>query len=352
VPLVYQPPSLPPPGWYPDPERPGSMRWWNGNNWAAPTPAPTWAPAPVASDAFTDVGELLGAAFRRALRHWRALTVVGTITAGIGGALMLAALRQAFDDVTIVDDEVLGWSNDRIPTIVVLVVLSIVLTGVGWLVSVRLTMDAVDDEHRATREGATLPAVTNTSELDLAGQSIRASFAALPRAIGWALLGWLVGMATLLVVLVVGVFTGPLVVLVILALFPLGLFVMVKVGFLGQAIVDARGNPYPRSFEVSRGRWWATFGRILLIGIIASVINCGISATTSVASGSSFNQFGGAQIELSESGELERLELDEFAPSIWGIVVGGIGAVVQMVLVMSVANAAFADMYRTRIPPR
>ena len=32
----------------------------------------------------------------------------------------------------------------------------------------------------------------------------------------------------------------------------------------------------------------------------------------------------------------------------WAIILGGVGAVAQMVLVTSVVNAAFADMYRTR----
>jgi hypothetical protein len=30
--------TLPPAGWYPDPERPGASRWWTGTEWAPPAP--------------------------------------------------------------------------------------------------------------------------------------------------------------------------------------------------------------------------------------------------------------------------------------------------------------------------
>jgi len=276
------------------------------------------------------------------------MAVVATVTVGIGGALMYAALRYAFEGVVVTDDEVIGWDNDRIPMLVVLAILSIALSGVGWLASVWLMLRAVDHEDRPAGEGVAPPDVTTSAELDLAGQAVRASLAAVPRAIGWLLLAWLVGFAAMFALFLVALVAGPLVILFFLALIPLGVYLVVKLAFVTQAIVDTRGNPYPRSFEVSRGRWWPTFGRMILIAIIGGAINYGITAVTTVASGSSFNQWGGARFEIDETGDIERFELDEFAPSTWAIILGGVGAVAQMVLVTSVVNAAFADMYRTR----
>ena len=38
--------STPPPGWYPDPAGGGSLRWWTGRDWSAPSARPP-APAPI-----------------------------------------------------------------------------------------------------------------------------------------------------------------------------------------------------------------------------------------------------------------------------------------------------------------
>ncbi|WP_106275097.1 DUF2510 domain-containing protein [Geodermatophilus tzadiensis] len=48
-----RPPSLPPPGWYPDPGRvPGRLRWWTGRSWSAATDAGPPSPAaPLAAPA-------------------------------------------------------------------------------------------------------------------------------------------------------------------------------------------------------------------------------------------------------------------------------------------------------------
>lgn len=48
-------PTLPKPGWYPDPHVPGQERWWTGGEWSTAThrtPSPTWDWMPAYTRAF------------------------------------------------------------------------------------------------------------------------------------------------------------------------------------------------------------------------------------------------------------------------------------------------------------
>lgn len=344
-PGVYDPPPLPPPGWYPDPERPGAIRWWDGRTWAAAVPLPTGP-----TDALPDVGDLLSDAFRRALRHWRATAILGVVTAGAGTVLTQVALRIAVTDVVITDEDVTGWSNDRIPTLVALGIAATVLAAIGSLAVIWLTLRTFDEQCAAADRGDEPVAPTTASEIDLAVQALMGALRAFPRALGWYLIGLLAALVALALVVVLVVVVLPLGILLMLACVPLVVFLVVKFAFVMHAAVDARGNPYGRSATVSEGRFWGVTGRLLLVTVVAGAINYGITFATSLVSGSgfSFGSTGGIDVDTRPDGTLERLELGDLAPSMWAIVASGIGAVATAVLTTSVAFGAMTHMYRTR----
>lgn len=342
---VYDPPPLPPPGWYPDPDRQGAIRWWDGRTWAPATALPAGP-----TDALPDVGDLLSNSFRRALRHWRATAVLGAVTVGVGTALTQLAVCIGLADVVITEDDVTGWSNDRIPTLVALGAAATGLTALGSLAVIWLVLRALDDEQAANAAGDALSTPTTASEIDLAVRALVGALRAAPRAFGWYLLGVLLALVALAVVVLLIVVALPLGILAMLALIPISVFFVVKFAFVMHAAVDRRGNPYGRSALVSEGRFWGVVGRLLLVGVIASAISYGINATISFASGSGFGGAGGIGIETDSDGTLERIELDDFAPSLWQVVVSGIGGVATTVLATSAALAAMAQVYRTRHP--
>jgi hypothetical protein len=342
---VYDPPPLPPPGWYPDPERQGAIRWWDGRTWAPAAPPPTGP-----TDALPDVGDLLSNSFRRAIRHWRATAVLGTVTVGVGAALTQLALRIGIADVVITEDGVTGWSNDRIPTLVALGAAATALTALGSLAVIWLMLRAIDDEQAASDSGDQVSSPTTASEIDLTVRALVGALRAVPRALGWYLVGVLAALVALAVVVLLMVVILPIGILVALALMPISVFLIVKFAFVMHAAVDRRGNPYGRSATVSEGRFWGVLGRLLLVGVIASAISYGITVTTSIVSGSGFSGADDLQIETDADGTFERIELDDLAPSLWEVVVAGLGGIVTTVLTTSVALAAMAQVYRTRHP--
>lgn len=340
---MYLPPSLPSAGWYPDPERPGSTRWWDGLAWGPPGD-----PSAGTTDVLPDIGDMISGGFRRAIRHWRAATAIGVVTAGAATAMVQLGLRIGFDGVVVDDGDVTGWSDDRVPALVALGAGSALLSAIGTLAIVWLMLGAHDTE----RDHAGIAnRLDSSGELHLAGRALVAGAAVLPRAIGWSLLGIAVVVAAIALVVVGGLALVPLGILLALALIPLAVFASVKVAFVLHAVVDRSGNPYGRSFGVSRGRFWGTLGRCLLVLVVTGAINYGISAVASIASGTALSgPLDETDISIADDGGIERFDLSELAPSPWAIVVGSVAAVATTVLVTAVAISALSQLYRTRNP--
>lgn len=339
------PPSGPPAGWYTDPYDPTRQRYWDGRAWDLST-TPTYATpfGSGATDEFPDIGEWLDRGFRAAYRRWRAVLVLTVLTAPITSICTNVAIDRAADGVIISDDRIDGWTNDRLPLVIVLSTIAVVLSIVGGLAMYRLLLDTIDEDGAA-------PA-TFGDEARTALRSFGHGLAATPRAIGWSLLVVVALAAVIVSFALLAVGGGALVLLVVFALIPVVIFLAIRWAFVVVAIVDGPGNPFPRSSEVSRGRWWPTLGRLLLLGIILWLISLAIQILATVLGGDGLSGLGsGPTFEFDSDGTFEPIVLDdELSITTWGTIVGVLTSILGSVLVTSVGAATTAVLYRSRNP--
>lgn len=338
--MTFDPPTGPPAGWYPDPEHPGHQRWWDGRQWA---PAHLDA---VAERDYPDVGDLLGRAFTRALRHWRSYALVALATSVVSGVLVAVMFRILVRDLVVIEGEILGWSNGRLVPVIVLLVVAMGLGVIGYLAGSVLALRAVDMDRLADPRRNRL-AVTTADELTTTRAVLGATVRLLPRAIGWYLLMMLVVGAGVVILALVFVAVVPIGVLLVLVLIPFGVWLTVRYSFLNLAIADGPGNPFSRSADIVTGRWWATLGRFIVLGIVTAIISFGVNGVSSAAGGGGFVD-SGPTFEIDADGTLEQADLEELAPSVPAMIAGAIASLVTAVLANGVMSLALADMYRTR----
>jgi hypothetical protein len=339
------PPSGPPAGWYPDPYDPRRQRYWDGREWDLSSTPTTVAPfGRGAADDYPDIGEWLDRSFRSAYRRWRAVLALAVLTAPIISICTNIAIDRLADGLVISEDGVDGWTNDRLPTVIVLGAIVAVVSIVSGLAMYRLMLDAIDGDDPDD--------TTVAAEIRAALFALWRGLVATPRAVGWSLLLGLALVAAALVVALFAVAAGPAALVVVLVLLPLVVFLAVRWAFFVTAVVDGPGNPFSRSSEVSRGRWWSTLGRLLLLGIIVWLISLVIQLLGALIGGDSFSGLGsGSTFEIDSNGEFDPIVLDdEISISVWGTIVGIVTSVLGSVLVTSVAAAATALLYRTRNP--
>lgn len=337
--MTFDPPSQPAAGWYDDPYRPGDQRWWDGRQWHE-----RWlSDSHSTGDRFAEVGDWLGRSFSVALRRWKAVAVATALTTGLGSVLALAGFAYLFDGVVIFEDEVVGWSSDRLPLAIALFTIGIVLTMVGTLAIAALMLRTVDRDEQGGDVGA---------EASAAWWSIRRGFTVLPRAIGWSALLMLAVLAVMAVLIVVAVVVLPLGILLILAAVLTFPYVVVRLAFMVQAIVDKPGNPFRRSFEVSRDRFWPTFGRLLLLGVLVWLISIVVQAISGLLSGTGLQGFGQNGLVTEPDGTFVSVDVGEaLTAGPWVLIVTMVTTVVSAVLTGGVAAAGFAILYRSRNKP-
>lgn len=334
--MVFEPPEQSAAGWYPDPYAPGGQIYWNGRTWE-PRPGHGAVGNP---DDFPNIGDWIGDGFRRAMRRWKALAAIALLTAVPAGVAAQIGLHIGLRKVRVVDNHVIGWTRDRAVPMIIAFVIAGVATSIASL-AVASLMLREDDLH------AELNGWPFSSELRTAGRACLHGLRLIPRAIGWGLVAVAVAIPAIALLVVCFVASPGLGVLAIFIVIPLMFWLYVRYSFVSLALVDRPGNPFRRSSTVSRGRFWPTFGRILLMGLITATI----AGVGNAIGGGSFGRGANSTIQLDSDGRFSSLSFNSLADiSGWSIGLAAVVAVAVGIFATGTQVAAMATLYRTRNP--
>jgi hypothetical protein len=282
------------------------------------------------------VGDLLGETFRvlgQRIGHLFTLAAVIVILPTVAATGLLYAVLR---DVRYQDGEWTGVSAGRI-----------VLTIVAMLATIvpQLVFTAAVSRHAvAALDGAPEPWSRSL------GGGLRRAI----RVLAANVAVWLpVSVLAFVVVVGAGVLSPALLVVAVPAVLVALVVVWVRAGLVGTAAAVGPGgtSSLRTSFALSKGRFWALFGRFLLLGLLWLAANMAGSFATSPVAGFADPADDAIKID-DDSGELVRLDFD----SLIGDNIGVIGfSLVVSSLVQAAASALTAigrvSVYRSLAGP-
>ncbi|MEM7093365.1 MAG: DUF2510 domain-containing protein [Actinomycetota bacterium] len=239
------------PGWYPDPEAPSRLRYWDGEVWTDHYhDGQASGPLPAIGEWFSSTFAAIGAFGIPAAGLAVMVSIVRAAVFGFG-------LFWALDGVVRIDDEFDGnWGQVVGRSLAIGLVFSIA-QAVAWLAVNRFMQRAHLNQE---------PTIT---------EAMGRAVTRLPRLIGAWLLVFAAFVVLMIVISLLGAVAGALTALAILGLIPLGVWAWIKLAFLSSAAVAAPpgASILRASGAVSQdGRFWAVFGRLLLITISVTVM--------------------------------------------------------------------------------
>lgn len=277
--------DLPPAGWYDDPENPAVYRYWDGTVWTDHRSPRT--PPPGAGGG-TSPWQLVPDAFNLLGRHWRVLIAIalpfialsvialGLFYLGAGGAfepdideIIDRFTDPGFDPTNDPEDDAFVDSIEFHPNAAVILVW--LVGGLAWLLATMLGPVTMTVYLLGARAGRAPPV----------GETYRRSLRRLPRIIGVALLWTLAYFATIIgvvVVLVVSTLITPFTLLVTIPAIVAAVIWLWPVATLAftALVATPRGTPPARTaFNLVRGRWAPTAGRVLILALVMFGVGIG-----------------------------------------------------------------------------
>jgi hypothetical protein len=326
--------TLPSRGWYDDPEYPGHVRYWDGSRWTDHRASKSPPASPTHQSPLPDIGDWLGDIFR---------TIADRRVAMFGLFVGLALSSLAFgvtvltiwDDLAYIDGAWRGFSAGRVFATLAITFLIAVASMVVYLAAAHQLHEA-----RLGRD----PDI---------GSSVGAAIAAVPRTLGWALVLCAGALAAILGIAVVATLSAALAVVTALALAVLAIWLVVKLAFFATACVAPvpERNPFGSSSDVSKGRFWAVFGRLAVLMMVMFAVSIALNiAFSAFVSGPSQDdidrlvQVDGDEVVFIDVGGLME-ELDPVGP---GVLIAALPGTITSAIALAGTALLFADTHRAR----
>jgi len=250
-----QPPSLPTADWYPDPERPGRLRYWDGEDWTDHHVNESGAP--------TDIGDWLGRTFSVLWERKIPVLILTLLPLALWLPALLIA-RSALSDSRLdsFDNFSETVSTGSLIIAAVIAVLAMVLTAACFL--------ALAHQFFLGHQGSSAGL----------GSSLARSMARLPAVFLWSLAIYIPFILLFFVLIGVASLVPILLLIAIPAAIAAFVWVYVRFGFITiSGVVAPKASQIPQaSMAVSKGHFWPVLGRILLIGLIGGVIGFVVQA--------------------------------------------------------------------------